>query len=69
MTGPADKIAAGLEEIGRKASLEAATARRYSDLQGGPEDPTGELWAHVAHLADLVAQLAAWNLDAREAES
>lgn len=54
-----------MSTIGRKARLEADTARRYSDLFGGSEDPTGELWAHLAHVAELVAELAATEEPAR----
>lgn len=57
------KIGAGIQTIGEKAALESATARRYGDLFGGEEDPQGELWHHLAHLADLVCQLCCWIIE------
>lgn len=53
-------------KVGDAARLEADTARRYSEYEGGGDTPEGEVWAHVAYLAELTAQLAASVVRAHE---
>lgn len=43
--------------LGSKAHTHGVTARRYSELCGGGDDPRGELWDAIAYVSEMMEEL------------